>query len=98
MTRIHFVGIGGSGLSAIAQVMLGSGDVVSGSDQASSPCAQALAARGATVYTGHAAEQLDGAELVVVSSAIPADNPEVVAAQARGIPVLKRAEFLGRLM
>jgi len=98
MTRIHFVGIGGSGLSAIAQVMVESGEVVSGSDQVLSPFAQALAARGVTVYQGHAAEQLNGAELVIISSAIPDDNPEVLAARARGIPVLKRADFLGRLM
>ena len=98
MTRVHFVGIGGAGLSAIAQVLLESGDVVSGSDMVLSPFAQALAARGAQVYLGHAAEQLDGAELVIVSSAVPADNVEVLAARARGVPVLKRADFLGRLM
>ncbi len=98
MTRVHFVGIGGSGLSAIAQVLLESGDAVSGSDEVLSPFAQALAARGAVVYRGHAAEQLGEAELVIVSAAIPADNPEVVAALARGVPVLKRGDFLGRLM
>ena len=63
-----------------------------------SPFAQALAARGAQVYRGHAAEQLDGADMVIVSAAVPADNPEVTAAQSRGIPVLKRADFLGQLM
>src|SRR5947209_7016799 len=98
MTRVHFVGIGGSGLSAIAQVLLESGYDVSGSDEALSPFAQALAAHGATVYQGHRAEQLDGAELVIVSAAVPAGNPEVLAAQARGVPVLKRADFLGQLM
>ena len=98
MTRVHFVGIGGSGLSAIAQVLLESGDVVSGSDEVLSPFAQALAARGAMVYRGHAAEQLGEAELVIVSAAVPADNPEVLAAQASGVPVLKRADFLGQLM
>jgi UDP-N-acetylmuramate--alanine ligase len=98
MTRVHFVGIGGSGLSAIAQVLLESGYAVSGSDEILSAFAQALAERGAVVYRGHAAEQLGDAELVIVSSAVPADNPEVLAAQARGVPVLKRADFLGRLM
>ncbi len=98
MTRVHFVGIGGSGLSAIARVLLESGYTVSGSDEVLSPFAQALAARGAVVYQGHSAEQLDGADLVIVSSAVPADNPEVAAAQARGVPVFKRADFMGRLM
>lgn len=98
MTRVHFVGIGGSGLSAIAQVLLESGYVVSGSDEVLSPFAQALAAHGALVYQGHSADQLDGADLVIVSSAVPGDNPEVMAAQARGLPVLKRGDFLGRLM
>ncbi len=98
MTKVHFVGIGGSGLSAIAKVLLESGDQVSGSDEVLSPFAQALAGRGARLYQGHSAEQLDDAELVIISSAVPASNPEVVAAQMRGIPVLKRADFLGRLM
>jgi UDP-N-acetylmuramate--alanine ligase len=98
MTRVHFVGIGGSGLSAIAQVLLESGYDVSGSDEVLSPFALALAAHGAQVYRGHAAEQLDGADMVIVSAAVPADNPEVTAAQSRGIPVLKRADFLGQLM
>jgi UDP-N-acetylmuramate--alanine ligase len=98
MTHIHLVGIGGSGLSAIAQLLLESGYEVSGSDEVLSPFAEALAARGAVVFHGHSAEQLDGAEMVIVSSAVPGDNPEVVAARASGIPVLKRGEFLGRLM
>jgi UDP-N-acetylmuramate--alanine ligase len=96
--HVHFVGIGGSGLSAIAQVLLESGDQVTGSDEALSPFAQALAQHGARVYTGHAAEHVNGAEVVIISSAIPPDNVEVLAAQARGVPVLKRADFLGRLM
>ena len=98
MTHVHFVGIGGAGLSAIAQVLLQSGYSVSGSDEALSPFAQALAAAGATVYQGHAAGQVNGAEMVIVSSAVPADNVEVQAARERGIPVLKRADFMGRLM
>jgi len=98
MTHVHFVGIGGSGLSAIAQVLLESGYDVSGSDEVLSPFARSLAARGARVFQGHSAAQLDGADLVILSAAVPADNPEITAAQARGIPVLKRADFLGQLM
>jgi UDP-N-acetylmuramate--alanine ligase len=98
MTHVHFVGIGGAGLSAIAQVLLESGYSVSGSDEQASPFAQGLAAAGARVYTGHAAAQVNGAEMVVISSAVPADNVEVQAARARGVPVLKRADLLGRLM
>lgn len=98
MTHVHFIGIGGAGLSAIAQVLLESGYSVSGSDEELSPFARALAAAGARVYHGHAPEQVNGAEMVIVSSAVPADNVEVQAARARNIPVLKRADFLGRLM
>jgi UDP-N-acetylmuramate--alanine ligase len=98
MTRVHFVGIGGAGLSAIAQILLESGDIVTGSDETLSPFTNGLVQRGARVYQGHSAENLNGAELVIMSSAIPADNVEVLAAQARGIPVLKRADFIGRLM
>jgi len=101
MKHVHFVGIGGAGLSAIAQVLLESGYTVSGSDDAArlSPFAQALAGHGATVYEGHAAENIGpDVEAVVISSAVPLDNVEVRAAQARGIPVLKRADFLGQLM
>jgi UDP-N-acetylmuramate--alanine ligase len=98
MTHVHFVGIGGAGLSAIAQVLLESGYTVSGSDEALSPFAQALARHGATVHLGHSAGHLNGAEVVIVSSAVPPDNVEVLAAQARGLPVLKRADFLGQLM
>jgi UDP-N-acetylmuramate--alanine ligase len=96
--HIHFVGIGGAGLSAIAQVLLESGDHVTGSDEALSPFAQALAQRGARVFAGHAPEHVNGAEVVIISSAVPPDNVEVQAAHARGVPVLKRADFLGRLM
>jgi UDP-N-acetylmuramate--alanine ligase len=98
MTHVHFVGIGGAGLSAIAQVLLESGYTVSGSDEAVSPFAQSLAAKGAVVRVGHSAKNLNGAEMVIISSAVPADNVEVLTAQAKGIPVLKRADFLGQLM
>ena len=75
--HIHFIGIGGAGLSAIAKVLIEQGKTVSGSDQTLNPATEALAGMGATVYRGHRAQNLSGAELVVVSSAIQADNPEL---------------------
>jgi UDP-N-acetylmuramate--alanine ligase len=98
MTHIHLIGIGGAGMSAIARVLLESGITVSGSDRAPSALADSLAETGARVFTGHAAENVRGADLVVRSSAVRDDNPEVIAARAAGIPVLKRAEFLGQLI
>jgi UDP-N-acetylmuramate--alanine ligase len=96
--HIHLIGIGGSGLSAIARLLLESGYTVSGSDRVLSPLANELAQAGARVFGGHRAENIAGANLVVRSSAVPDDNPEVVAARAAGIAVLKRADFLGHLM
>ncbi len=95
---VHLIGIGGSGLSAIARLLLEAGWQVSGSDRTDTPLARALEATGAHIFIGHAAENVAGAKLVVRSSAIPDDNPEVKAARAAGIPVLKRADFLGQLM
>lgn len=95
--HIHLIGIGGTGLSAIARVLLERGVVVSGSDRQMSPLAQSLAESGATIHTGHRAEYIQGADVVVRSSAVRDDNPEVLAAQELGIPVLKRADFLGEL-
>lgn len=97
-THIHLVGIGGAGISAIARVLLGLGYRVSGSDMQANAQTEELQAEGATVFVGHSAENILGARLLVISSAIPTDNPEVVAAHAADIPVLKRADFLGRLM
>ncbi len=97
-SRIHFVGIGGIGLSAIARVLLEEGGRVSGSDLKLSPITDALAAQGATIHQGHRAGNVGDADLVVVSSAIPADNPEAAAARAGGIPVVKRDWMLGRMM
>ena len=94
----HLIGIGGTGLSAIARVLLESGWRVSGSDRQASPLAQALEQAGARVFIGHAASNLGAVDLVIRSSAISDDNPEVQAALAAGIPVLKRADFLGNLM
>ncbi|HEX7974821.1 MAG TPA: UDP-N-acetylmuramate--L-alanine ligase [Anaerolineales bacterium] len=98
MKHVHLIGIGGSGLSAIALLLLESGVVVSGSDRQLTPLAERLQAAGARVFTGHSPEHVQGADLVVRSSAIPEENVEVRAAIAAGIPVLKRADFLGELM
>lgn len=95
--KVHIVGIGGSGMSAIAQVLLGQGYAVSGSDRQANALTQGLQMAGATVFVGHAAEQVAGADVAVISSAVPAKNVEVMAARAAGIPVLKRAEFLRAL-
>ncbi|MEZ0395791.1 MAG: UDP-N-acetylmuramate--L-alanine ligase [Anaerolineales bacterium] len=98
MKRVHLIGIGGSGLSAIARVLLEMGYRVSGSDRLAAPILRDLQAAGATIMIGHRPENVAAADVVVRSSAIPDDNPEVLAARAAGIPVLKRADFLGELM
>ena len=98
MTHVHFIGIGGSGLSAIARLLLESGYTVSGSDRALTSFAEEVRKAGATVYVGHHPRNLTGVDWVVRSSAITEDNPEVTAAKRSGIPVYKRADFLGRLM
>ena len=95
---VHFIGIGGTGLSAIARVLLESGYHVTGSDRTLSPLAKALEAEGVRVVIGHRAENIEGAQVVVRSSAVPDDNVEVLAARAQGIPVIKRGEFLSSLM
>ncbi len=98
MTCIHLIGIGGSGLSAIALLLHEMGYTVTGSDRADSPFMHELRSAGVTIQIGHRPENVAGADLVVRSSAIPDDNPEVQAARAAGIPVLKRADYLGQLM
>lgn len=98
MSQIHFIGIGGSGLSAIARLLLESGHIVTGSDRVLSPFAVDLQKSGATIYVGHHPRNISGADWVVRSSAIPDDNPEVIAARSAGIPIYKRADFLGQLM
>jgi UDP-N-acetylmuramate--alanine ligase len=97
-STVHLIGIGGTGLSAIARVLLESGYRVSGSDQQLSPLATSLIEAGAQVFIGHRAENVQGADLVIRSSAVRDDNVEVQAALAAGIPVMKRADFLGKLM
>jgi len=97
MKHVHFIGIGGTGLSAIARVLLEKGYTVSGSDRESSPLFGAITEAGAQTFLGHSADQITGADIVIRSSAIPEDNPEVTAAISQGIPVLKRSEFLSEL-
>ncbi len=96
--RVHFVGIGGVGMSGIAEVLCTLGYTVSGSDQGDSAATRRLAGMGARVYRGHAAEQIEGVDVVVVSSAIKPDNPELVAARAQRVPIVPRAEMLAELM
>jgi len=98
VSSVHLIGIAGSGLSAIARVLAGSGYTVSGSDRQASPFLKGLREAGVQVRLGHSPENVSGADLVVRSSAIGDDNVEVQAARAAGIPVLKRADFLGQLM
>ncbi len=95
---IHFVGIGGIGMSGIAEVLLDHGYTVQGSDLKSSKITERLKELGAIVYEGQRAENLDGAEVVVVSTAIKPDNPEMAEARRRGLPVVRRAEMLAELM
>ena len=96
---VHMVGIGGIGMSSIAEVLLMRGFEISGSDLKKSDVTAHLEAQGATVYEGHAAEHVEGADVVVYSSAVrPDENPETVEAQRRLIPIIKRAEMLGELM
>jgi len=96
--RIHLVGIGGIGMSGIAEVLLTLGYSVSGSDTKPSPITERLQDLGATVYEGHKASNVEGAHVVVISSAVKSDNPEVVEAHKRKIPVIPRAEMLAELM
>ena len=96
--NIHFVGIGGAGMAGIAEVLLNLGYSVSGTDLKLTSVTERLGTLGARVAEGHAAEHLRDADVVVVSSAVAADNPEIVAAHARRIPVVRRAEMLGELM
>lgn len=98
VNHLHFVGIGGAGMSGIAEVLLNLGYVVSGSDLAQSPVTERLQALGARIYCGHDKKHIRGADAVVISSAVKADNPEVVTARELGIPVVPRAVMLAELM
>ncbi len=96
--NIHFVGVGGAGMSGIAEVLANLGYAVSGSDLAASATTRRLEAQGVKVHIGHAARNVAKADAVVVSTAVKADNPEVVAARERKIPVVPRAQMLAELM
>lgn len=96
--RIHFVGIGGAGMSGIAEVLVNEGYRVSGSDLAPNAVTERLTSKGAEIFFGHQASNVQGASVVVVSTAIRQDNPELVAAREQRIPVVRRAEMLAELM
>ena len=96
--HIHFVGIGGAGMSGIAAVLLDEGYIVSGSDSTDSEVVQRLANQGAKISIGHSKNHIDLADVVVYSTAIALDNPELVEARYKGMPVIPRAEMLGELM
>ncbi len=98
MAHIHLVGIGGTGLSAIATVLIKQQHTVSGSDMHASENVRRLRALGATIHVGHRAENIATPDAVVVSSAIPANNPEIIAAREKNIPVFKRPAWLGKMM
>ncbi len=97
MTHYHFIGIGGTGLSPIAQILLEQGHTISGSDMTLSPLAEELQRKGVRVSIGHDAGNVAGADVVIRSSAIRDDNTEVLAARKANLPVLKRSDFLGEL-
>ncbi|MBV7297916.1 UDP-N-acetylmuramate--L-alanine ligase [Enterovibrio paralichthyis] len=96
--RIHFVGIGGAGMCGIAEVLINEGYEISGSDLSENPVTERLESKGAKVFFGHAESNVEGASVVVVSTAIKQDNPELVAAKKARIPVVRRAEMLAELM
>jgi UDP-N-acetylmuramate--alanine ligase len=96
--HIHFVGVGGAGMSGIAEILHNLGYTVSGSDQSDSPTTRRLASLGIRVHTGHDAANIAGAEAVVTSTAVRGDNPEVIAARAKRVPVVPRAVMLAELM
>ncbi|MDM5147270.1 UDP-N-acetylmuramate--L-alanine ligase [Candidatus Persebacteraceae bacterium Df01] len=96
--HIHFVGIGGAGMCGLAEVMQSLGYAVSGSDTREQPSLVRLRAAGVTVFVGHAASHADNADCVVYSGAVPTDNPERIAAAARGVPVIPRAQMLGEVL
>ena len=95
---IHFVGIGGAGMSGIAEVLHNLGYAISGSDQSDSATLQRLGSLGIQIFVGHASEHVRDADAVVTSTAVKADNPEVLAARERRIPVVPRALMLAELM
>lgn len=98
VNQVHFVGIGGIGMSGIAELLINLGFTVTGSDLQNSELIEHLRQKGATIYQGHKASQIAAADALVYSSAVQEDNPELIAARERGIPVIRRAEMLGELI
>ncbi len=98
ISLIHFVGIGGAGMCGIAEVLMNQGYEISGSDMSDGPVTTRLADLGATIHIGHRASNATGADVVVISSAIPDTNPELIEAHSNRVPVVRRAEMLGELM
>ncbi len=98
MRHLHFVGIGGSGMNGIAQVMLNLGYQISGSDLAENAATRRLQEQGAVIYLGHAEKNIRGVDAVIISSAVTNENPEVIAARAARVPVVPRAEMLAEIM
>ena len=96
--RLHFVGIGGAGMSGIAEVLFENGFVVTGSDTGDGPSIEYLKELGIPIFPSHEAKNVENADLLVYSSAVQMDNPEIVEAKSRRIPVIRRAEMLGELM
>ena len=96
--KLHFVGIGGVGMCGIAEVLLNLGYDVSGSDMQLSPTTSRLAALGAKIFRGHVAQNVQGRDVVVISTAIQEGNPEIIEARKQGIPIIRRAEMLAELM
>src|SRR5262245_48307101 len=97
-SRIHFIGIGGSGMSGLAEVLLNLGYPVSGSDLRSSEATDRILALGGRVYIGHSATNVEGAQVIVYSTAVRENNPELQAARAAQVPVIPRADMLAELM
>ncbi|KAA3611128.1 MAG: UDP-N-acetylmuramate--L-alanine ligase [Calditrichaeota bacterium] len=96
--KIHFIGIGGAGMSGLADILTEMGHKVSGSDREMSETTKYLQSRGITIFEGHAAENVSGVDLIVYSSAVPKENPEMTQANKDNIPMIRRAEMLGQLM
>src|ERR1700685_4493826 len=92
--QIHFVGIGGAGMSGIARIMLSAGLKISGSDVKESPITQSLTTLGAKIFIGHRAENIEDIDLMIISNAISSKNPEIESAQKRSIEILSRAQAL----
>ena len=98
VNTIHMVGIGGSGMNGIAEVLLNMGFTITGSDLSASSAVRRLEKLGATVFIGHGANNVGNADVLIKSTAIPSKNPELVEARDRGIPIIPRAEMLAELM